>query len=164
MKEKSNTSLKILTVVFVIIALALSGYIVWDHFSNPHIPAKESEGVSTQNKTETETTTMRNFCHFNSDRGINAQEGAKYEIIRTLNIENVTLQLTLNKNKEAVVQVYEGDEEQVLDADDSYVKNMKREIGKPEIISGFSCGVDEIELGTIGQDINGSVILFLMED
>ncbi len=164
MKETNNTGLKVVTIIFVIIALALAGYIVWDNVKNPDIPDETGESSSVRSETETETTTMSNFCHFNPNRGINAQDGVKYEIIRTLNIENVTLQLVFNENKDVVVQVYEGDEKQALDSDDSYVKGMKREIGKPEIIKGFSCGVDEIELGTIGQDINGSVILFLMEN
>lgn len=112
--------------------------------------------------------TPNNLYHFNPDNGKNTESDVEYSYTKTVEVENVVVDLSLNSNKAVEVRVYESNPEKSINSNDSFVKGMKRKISNDEndkeIIKGFSGKVDEIFVAEMGQDITGTVILFLMED
>ena len=179
----------IITLTIVIMSLWIERSRILEA-QNQNIPQKETseQEVATSSpsiepsytpsaKSETEennTTTpgvkneaIGNLCHFNPEKGVNTDKNTKYSIIKTLNMygEGITLNIILNSKNQVQVEVTESyDENEPVASEDSIINNMKRKLGKTEIIKGFSNKIDEVEIGTLGQDYMSSVILFLMED
>ncbi len=136
--------------------------------ATPEPTEEPTAEVTEETSTQPIQNTSNNLYHFNPESGKNTEDDVEYLCTKTVEVEDVDVSLSLNSNKEVEVVVYDSDPEKGVNSDDSLVKGMKRKIADDEndkeIIKGFSGKVDEIFVAEMGQDITGTVILFLMED
>ena len=187
-KRKENKPMKVSfnIAILVIIIMMLIGIIIWSCViikglrnsnkqleiiaSSKEIPKEEKEEIaetsnnieeSENNTTEDTVAQVKELGHFNPSKGKNIEPGVTYETDAFIDIYNISVNLSLNEKNQVEVLVYDNGKES---DPENFVKSMKRKKDVPEIMTGFSGKVEEIEIAEMGQEISNSYFLFLMED
>lgn len=193
MDEKEKIKVKFSTAVLVVIIITLIGVIIAllverrqilgttdkivqneiskQEEKTPEIASASPSEAPSQSEapspSEKPSKSSNSLCHFNPEKGVNVDPNVKYGVIKTLNMygEGISLNIILNSKNQVEIQVSKAySENEPVASKDSIIKDMKRKLETTETMKGFSKKIDEIEIGTLGQDYTSSIILFLMED
>ncbi len=152
--ENKSTGKTILIIALLLAVIGLGGYIVYDKVLN-----KENEEPTKTEKQDGKTMgtekqdSINYLFKFNSSKVLSSNKDLKYSLSQAWSMTGININLGDNQKQIKISVSWNN-------LVDSNLKKDKYD----EFVVNFSKEIEDIYIGTIGQDETGTIALFIMED